>query len=341
MSRHLILMMNDGVFSRRTGAGRMNENVLQFVASMADHWTQVTLLATSVRSDSPAWNQQVWQRTETVLSTCGWDMLEIPNQHDLRGRYAGISEWHNISRLSSQFLARLSHARTGWRTGLLSSDVPFLGVAVPETVARLHVAHTLATLQAPGDREWSRWEVEHYRTWAARNGRLAVPSEFLRNRMLASWPALASRVSLWRNGYQESDFRATPVGAKQRLSVLAYGRALPSKGLHLVISAVDALNADGLPVRLSLIATPEIGEGDYFRRLHGMAKASAATRLVAGPVVTSQPSSATRILPPWSCHRSTSPQVSRPSKHTAGVAVLFRWWSTLAVWLRPWTPQRE
>jgi hypothetical protein len=54
MKRHLVLMMNDGVFSRRTGAGRMNEHVLQFVASVADRWTRVTLLATTVPRDSPA-----------------------------------------------------------------------------------------------------------------------------------------------------------------------------------------------------------------------------------------------------------------------------------------------
>src|SRR5262245_38584646 len=128
MKKHLVLMMNDGVFSRRTGAGRMNDNLLQFVASLAGRWTRVTLLATTVPEDSPAWNQPVWRRTEALLSAYGWDLLQVPNQRELRGRYTGIHEWRNISRLASESLVRLAHRRRGWNTGLLSSDVPFLGV---------------------------------------------------------------------------------------------------------------------------------------------------------------------------------------------------------------------
>ena len=284
MIKHLILMMNDGVFSRRTGAGRMNENVLQFVASMTGRWTRVTLLATSVHQDSPSWSQQVWRRTESLLSRCGWDLLEIPNQHLLRGRYTGMPEWRNISRLASELLVRLMHGQRGWHTGLLSSDVPFLGIVVPNGATRLHVAHTLAALQAPGDREWSRWEVEHYDTWHARNGRLAVPSEFIRARLQATWPGLSPHLFIWRNGFPASEFRATRVVAKQRLCILAYGRALPSKGLDLVIAAVDTVNAWGLPVRLTLIAIPEPAEANYFRRLQDMATGSKATRFVTGPV---------------------------------------------------------
>jgi glycosyltransferase involved in cell wall biosynthesis len=276
-------MMNDGVFSRRTGAGRMNEHVLQFVASVADRWTRVTLLATRVSQDSPAWSQRIWRRTDTLLSTYGWDLLEIPNQHELRGRYTGMPEWRNISRLTSEALVRLVHRRRDWKTGLLSSDVPFLGVNPPSAVTWLHVVHTLAALQAPDDREWSGWEMEQYSTWLARTGRLAVPSNFLRTRLLGTWPALATHMSVWRNGYPASEFTTTPVEERPRLSVLAYGRALPSKGLHLAVAAADMLNADGLPVRLTLIAIPEPTEGDYFRRLRDVAKSSGITRFLTAP----------------------------------------------------------
>ncbi|MER7273496.1 glycosyltransferase [Dactylosporangium sp. NPDC000244] len=282
--RHLLVMMNDGVFSRRTGAGRANENMLQFIGSMGDHWARVTIVATKVSPDSPAWDERVWRRTEALLSKGGWDLLEIPNGYELRGRYAGIAEWSAISHAASDLASRVTPDNSRSATGLLSSDVPFLGVVCPRGVTWLHVTHTLATLQAPDDADWCRWEVEAYGTWLARNGRLAVPSNFLRTSLLASWPDLASRVSLWRYGFPISELRALPVEDKERRSVLAYGRALPRKGLHLVVAAVDMLQASGLQIRLTLIAIPEAGADDYFRQLSGVADASASTRLLTSRV---------------------------------------------------------
>ena len=277
-------MMNDGVFSRRTGAGRANEYLLQFVSTMTDRWARVTILSTTVSRDSPAWDERVWGRTESLVSRHGWDLLEIPNHHGIRGRYAGIAEWAAISRSASEIARRLAPASDHSVISLLSSDVPFLGVVAPRGATWVHVVHTLAALQAPNDEEWIRWEAQTYGTWLARSGHLAAPSNFLLRSLVASWPDLASRVSLWRYGYPSSELRARPVEEKERRSILAYGRALPRKGLHLVVAAVDILHASGFQVWLTLIALPEAGADDYFQKLSHMADFSASTRLVASRV---------------------------------------------------------
>jgi len=263
----------------------MNEHLLRFVGSTSDQWSRITVVATEVHRDSAAWNDGVWRQTEALLSRPGWDLVVVPTQYELRGRYSGLREWNGISLAITRHIERAgSHKDGGRDLAILTSDVPFIGVAVPPNAPRLHVVHTMCALQAPSDAEWKTWEAENYGTWTNRRGRIAVPSRFLGTRLANSWPNVEPLVTVWRNGFFRSETLPLPIPLGPRLSVLAYGRALPSKGLHLAVAAVDALNARGLAVRLTLVAVPEPAEAVYFERLRRLANASDATEFIGGHV---------------------------------------------------------
>jgi glycosyltransferase involved in cell wall biosynthesis len=274
----VVVAMHDGFYGAGTGAGYANRAFLATLTELVGAGVELVLMPIRLARDSPEY-QESWHRDSLALARRSGAIVQpVDNGTGGRTRFGGVKEFTRVGESTTGAVLEqvLPHASP---LAVVLFDVPFLGVAssLPaEVLSRtVVVPRSTGLLHDPTNAERIRFERQHFELLAARGGRIAPISRYMRGHLHGDYRVPEHALLDLPDGVTAQEWRyrpALPVSlpepARQGF-VFAYGRAQPYKGWDDLIDALSQLAADGITVPHAILAavTDQPAPGGYQEHL--------------------------------------------------------------------------
>jgi glycosyltransferase involved in cell wall biosynthesis len=266
----MVVLVHDGVFSVETGAGMSNARLIHALVRQG-YGPRLRVGAVETARCNPDFRPEWYARARECIEGAGGRILPVPNGTHGRDRYGGVQEWRRSSAEAAERVLA-----DGPRPKLvLSFDVPFVDLvrrlAGAEGVVHVHVPRSTGLLHEPENEARLRLEREALEHARSDNTRIGATGEHMRQHLRGDYGVREEDLILLRNGAGPVPFAATDSGTRLPFTpssegfVLAYGRAAPYKGFHVLLEALARLG-DTRPDCI-LIATERGGNRAYVDQL--------------------------------------------------------------------------
>lgn len=264
----VFFFVHDGIYCAHTGVGIHNRRFMRLLRGFfAD--AEIVIAPTLTSRESADFQADWFEETLCFMDKGNLTLMPVDNGSAGIERYGSLATWKKNALAAEKLL--VSNASDSDKVLAVSVDTPFIGLipllAEYSQITHLHIPHSSGKLHTPSDSKRIDFEKACLQTKAP-NTFIGATCEFMRDHLISEYGTRPRMIIPVFNDYIYSDYKKSSNAEMDsvikswsikpnRELIVSYGRAVPYKGFHTLIKALDLLPRDKFQLLINATTVDE------------------------------------------------------------------------------------